>query len=593
MNCEALKLTNPRTNEEYSLYKNKILIGSGDNCDLIIKDPSISNYHCMLVISDTGTQILDLKSVNGLMNNNQPINKANLFPGDQLQIGNVILCVSETIVEVIENVDSQIQKMESEFVPILTPVEGMILIDDEYCDIVFDETQYKPVVDSPIANTNFVSSEFIEVESDLEIVDHLQADDQNALYITTLSNGVVLNIENYKLSNNTVKLSSSFNKHTIFAPFIDSSVELDFITIKDGSVYIHENSQFDSNFNDYSQALKLDSKVILNYNTFQIVIELENAPSTHKTLPFMMRDREFLKESGKVFAAIFVPMLLLLFVNFKVDKPKPVTDVAIIYKKKVETKTDTNKMAKSNPDKKETGGLKKNKQDPKKVQFSKKGEQKKSKPTKKIQVAKTKPKKGKKAKVVKAYKFAMATNVKSIFADVGDVSVENNRKVASTNNSLSSISTSNTKISTQVGDIGSMGSDSRGSTSGSFGTKGLSSKSGFDSSYSITKTVVLGSIDPELLRKILREYLPQFRHCYQQELMGNEKVQGIVDLKFRIGAMGRASAIKVLSKKSAFSTSGKGCMAKVLSIIDFPKPKGGGVVDVRQPLNFFSETSKG
>jgi hypothetical protein len=33
-------------------------------------------------------------------------------------------------------------------------------------------------------------------------------------------------------------------------------------------------------------------------------------------------------------------------------------------------------------------------------------------------------------------------------------------------------------------------------------------------------------------------------------------------------------------------------MGQVLGIIDFPKPKGGGVVDVRQPLNFFAETEK-
>ena len=31
---------------------------------------------------------------------------------------------------------------------------------------------------------------------------------------------------------------------------------------------------------------------------------------------------------------------------------------------------------------------------------------------------------------------------------------------------------------------------------------------------------------------------------------------------------------------------------ELLGLIDFPKPKGGGVVDVRQPLNFFAETEK-
>ena len=33
-------------------------------------------------------------------------------------------------------------------------------------------------------------------------------------------------------------------------------------------------------------------------------------------------------------------------------------------------------------------------------------------------------------------------------------------------------------------------------------------------------------------------------------------------------------------------------MASVLRMIDFPKPKGGGLVDVRHPLNFFAEKEK-
>ena len=31
-------------------------------------------------------------------------------------------------------------------------------------------------------------------------------------------------------------------------------------------------------------------------------------------------------------------------------------------------------------------------------------------------------------------------------------------------------------------------------------------------------------MDPDLLRKILQEYLPQFRHCYQQELAQNNEI---------------------------------------------------------------------
>jgi len=103
----------------------------------------------------------------------------------------------------------------------------------------------------------------------------------------------------------------------------------------------------------------------------------------------------------------------------------------------------------------------------------------------------------------------------------------------------------------------------------------------------------MGSIDPEVLRKILGEYLGQFKFCYQQELQEqSEKVKGIVDLNFRIEGDGKVSKVTIKSAQTRFSDRGIGCMANILKMIEFPKPKGGGLVDVRQPLNFFSESTK-
>ena len=75
-------------------------------------------------------------------------------------------------------------------------------------------------------------------------------------------------------------------------------------------------------------------------------------------------------------------------------------------------------------------------------------------------------------------------------------------------------------------------------------------------------------------------------------MFDNEDLEGIIDLKFRITKSGKASRIKVKPKDASFSKRGTNCMAGVLKLIKFPKPKGGGVVDVRQPLNFFSEKEK-
>jgi hypothetical protein len=137
------------------------------------------------------------------------------------------------------------------------------------------------------------------------------------------------------------------------------------------------------------------------------------------------------------------------------------------------------------------------------------------------------------------------------------------------------------------------GKDVVGNYDRSTTTRGLANKKGIDTAFVQADTVVLGSIDPEILRKILGEYLAQFKFCYQQELQEqSEKIKGIVDLNFRIEGDGKVSKVNIKSAQTKFSEKGIGCMSNILRMIDFPKPKGGGLVDVRQPLNFYSESTK-
>ncbi|MBC7428843.1 MAG: AgmX/PglI C-terminal domain-containing protein [Bacteriovorax sp.] len=137
------------------------------------------------------------------------------------------------------------------------------------------------------------------------------------------------------------------------------------------------------------------------------------------------------------------------------------------------------------------------------------------------------------------------------------------------------------------------GKDAVGNYDRSTTTRGLANKKGIDTAFVQADTVVMGSIEPEVLRKILQEYLPQFKFCYQQELQENsEKIKGIIDLNFRIEGDGKVSTVNIKTAATQFSPKGISCMSNILRIIDFPKPKGGGLVDVRQPLNFFSESTK-
>jgi hypothetical protein len=93
-------------------------------------------------------------------------------------------------------------------------------------------------------------------------------------------------------------------------------------------------------------------------------------------------------------------------------------------------------------------------------------------------------------------------------------------------------------------------------------------------------------MDPELIRKILREYISQFRYCYQKALFKNPNLAGAFDLNFTIGPNGTGGNVSLKGSGKNFDPPTVNCIKKVVSLIKFPKPKGGGTVDVRQPLNF-------
>jgi outer membrane biosynthesis protein TonB len=136
--------------------------------------------------------------------------------------------------------------------------------------------------------------------------------------------------------------------------------------------------------------------------------------------------------------------------------------------------------------------------------------------------------------------------------------------------------------------VGSLTGNTKGIIGTSKGAEGLSAKKGIYTAGIPAETVVLGSMDPDIIRKILLDHLPQFRYCYQSELdrTGSE-VQGTIKLDFNIGASGHVTSAGV--DDSNLSTDVKKCVVKVLRGIQFPEPLGGGTVEVKQPMNFYSK----
>jgi len=139
-------------------------------------------------------------------------------------------------------------------------------------------------------------------------------------------------------------------------------------------------------------------------------------------------------------------------------------------------------------------------------------------------------------------------------------------------------------VSDKIGDISGT---AKGVADFGSGTKGLAKGKQFYTASIPAETVVVGLMDPDIILKILREHIPQFRYCYQREIEARrENIQGMVKLSFSIGASGNVTKAGVL-EDSTLPAEVKKCVVNVLYGIQFPKLAAEGVVEVVQPFNFY------
>lgn len=143
------------------------------------------------------------------------------------------------------------------------------------------------------------------------------------------------------------------------------------------------------------------------------------------------------------------------------------------------------------------------------------------------------------------------------------------------------------KAATMTTTQGSLVGSASGALGDSKGAEGLSAKRAIYTAGIPGETVVLGSMDPDTIRRILLEHLPQFRYCYQRELeKTGAEATGTIKLNFTIGASGHVAQAGV-DGSSNLPGDVKKCVVGVLKGITFPEPMGGGTVEVKQPMNFY------
>lgn len=73
---------------DYTLFSERVLIGRGAHCRIIVLDPLVSREHAMLLITNSSVVLEDLRSANGVYVNNVRIFEPHqLFDGDRILVG--------------------------------------------------------------------------------------------------------------------------------------------------------------------------------------------------------------------------------------------------------------------------------------------------------------------------------------------------------------------------------------------------------------------------------------------------------------------------------------------------------------------------
>jgi pSer/pThr/pTyr-binding forkhead associated (FHA) protein len=77
------------------LAKPAVVVGRHTDVELRLAYPDVSRRHCRLSFADGLWRVRDLDSLNGLFVNGERIHEATLTEGDELQIGEATLIVTE------------------------------------------------------------------------------------------------------------------------------------------------------------------------------------------------------------------------------------------------------------------------------------------------------------------------------------------------------------------------------------------------------------------------------------------------------------------------------------------------------------------
>jgi TonB family protein len=100
--------------------------------------------------------------------------------------------------------------------------------------------------------------------------------------------------------------------------------------------------------------------------------------------------------------------------------------------------------------------------------------------------------------------------------------------------------------------------------------------------------IILGALDRSLIDEVVKRHMNQIRYCYQRELTSNPKLAGKIVIKITIAKDGTVSSAQTKSS-SMNNAKVENAICERFLKMQFPQPKGGGIVIVSYPFEFKPE----
>ncbi|MCB9642892.1 MAG: AgmX/PglI C-terminal domain-containing protein [Myxococcales bacterium] len=101
----------------------------------------------------------------------------------------------------------------------------------------------------------------------------------------------------------------------------------------------------------------------------------------------------------------------------------------------------------------------------------------------------------------------------------------------------------------------------------------------------VGRVQIEGTLDKEIIRRIIRNNSSRFKYCYERELHKHPRLQGKIKIFFQIEGNGRVGFARIKST-TMNNDRVEGCLSQRVRHLLFPAPKGGGIVQVNYPFFF-------